>query len=417
MKNVYKQMTKAMALVALFLMVGVNAWGRTTIYDGSAPTGWSNGAWTFDPSADYFTLGQNFKVKSDASGTDGLTYYSSYYALCVKYRHTFYMICEDGTAGDTKIVHFKMQGPNNTAHKIEFKDLTTGHITVREVAHQKDHVQQSGTSFTVHMVVGHVYEFIADKSEIDIKLIEYLEDGVDFMELSENTDNASNISALRNHATSTIEVGIDRTLKANKWNTFCCPVTYSGSAVLDEFFNTDVVYVLDATSYEASTKTLRFVSSNTLPANTPVLIKPTADVEDIVFEETDIVAPNSADDLIVTSTDGTSTVKFVGLYGTENIYTADHSKLFLSSDGSSLLYPSSSSAGTIKGFRAYFDLSESNGVKSFRFEDDPTGIIMVEDDPFQENGNVYTIDGRNMGNAKNLSRGLYIQNGRKFIVK
>ena len=91
---------------------------------------------------------------------------------------------------------------------------------------------------------------------------------------------------------------------------------------------------------------------------------------------------------------------------------------FLSSDGTSLFYPESREKGTIKGFRAYFELPDGASVKALSFDDDATGIITVEKDIFNEYGNVYSIDGHLVGNFReNLTRGIYIQNGRKFIVK
>ena len=74
----------------------------------------------------------------------------------------------------------------------------------------------------------------------------------------------------------------------------------------------------------------------------------------------------------------------------------------------------------MKGFRAYFEWTGGGSVKdmNFIFDDTATGIITVENDIFQENARIYSVDGRYISNSKeNLSRGIYIQNGRKFIVK
>lgn len=414
MKHIYKQMTKAMALVALFLTVGVNAWGATTVWDGSKLsssiwTGGSTSNWAIDPTQ-YFEIvsGTGFWIKSDASGTQGLNFDLTHHAIVVKYHHRTFMKCSED-----RTVCFTMEGADNIANIIEFVNDLTGEVIERKVSHAKSTTQGAGSAFTVDFKANVQYELKALHSEIYIKKIEYLVPGQDIITLEETTDNTTNINTLKNLASTVREVKINRTLKAGQWNTFCSPVTLTATSKpsLEETLLCNKVYMIG--SYDATENTLTFTSSTTLPANTPVLVKPDANVSNIVFEAKNITKPASASSLEASS----NGLKFVGLYGTKNIYSADNSNIFLGSDGSSLFYPSSEATGTMKGFRAYFELPTGASVKGIVFEDDATGIVSIENDPFQENGNVYTIDGRNLGNAKNLTRGMYIQNGRKFFVK
>ena len=414
MKHIYKQMTKAMALVALFLTVGVNAWGATTVWDGSTLsssiwTGGSTSNWAIDPTQ-YFEIvsGTGFWIKSDASGTQGLNFNSAYHAIVVKYHHRTYMKCSED-----RTVCFTMEGANNTAHIIEFVNDLTGEVIERKVSHARSTTQGAGSAFTVDFNANVQYELKALASEINIKKIEYLVPGQDIITLEETTDNNTNINTLKNLASTVREVKINRTLKAGQWNTFCSPVALSASTEpsLEEILLCNKVYMIG--SYDATENTLTFTSSTTLPANTPVLVKPDANVSNIVFEAKNINKPASASTLEASS----NGLKFVGLYGSKNIFEVDNS-YFLGSDGTTLFYPESSEKGTIKGFRAYFELPDGASVKALSFEDDATGIISVEKDIFSENGNVYSVDGRLVGNSKeNLTRGMYIQNGRKFIVK
>ena len=410
MKKIY---TKMMALVCMFLLAGANAWGATTVWNGTmASTLWKGGStksWLIDPTSFFeVTSGQGFWIKADASGTNGLTYEISYHALVIKYLHTATLKCDVN-----RTVCFTMEGGNSTPHAVQFVNKTTGEVIERHVTHAKSTTQGAGSYFTVDFEAGIEYSFSASHTGIYIKKIEYLVPGQDIITLDEATENSTNYSTITGLANSVREIKVKRTLRKDQWNTLCLPVSLSASTKppLEEALGTPNVYVIG--SYDATENTLTFTSSTTLPANTPVLIKPTVKVVNPVFEYNNVSKPNSLSNLVAQN----NGLKFVGLYGTENIYTSDHSRLFLGSDGTSLFYPESSEKGTIKGFRAYFDLSGTNGVKSFNFEDDATGIIKVENDPFQENGNVYTIDGRNLGNAKNLTPGIYVQNGRKFIVK
>lgn len=74
---------------------------------------------------------------------------------------------------------------------------------------------------------------------------------------------------------------------------------------------------------------------------------------------------------------------------------------------------------SIKGFRAYFELPEGvNGAKvNYRNEDGTItaikGISILNDG---EEGNVYDLNGRK-ANASNLPAGVYVKNGKKYVVK
>ena len=73
----------------------------------------------------------------------------------------------------------------------------------------------------------------------------------------------------------------------------------------------------------------------------------------------------------------------------------------------------------IKGFRAYFELPEGvNGAKvNYRNEDGTVtaikGISILNDG---EEGNIYDLNGRK-ANASNLPAGVYVKNGKKYVVK
>lgn len=416
MITLYKHFMKAMALVVLFLLVGVNARGATTVWDGSklSESIWDNSSthnWVIDPTQ-FFEIvsGTGFWIKTDADGVQGMDFQLGYYAIIVKYHHRAIMKCSQD-----RTVCFTMEGSNNTPHFIEFVNLSTGEVMERKISHAKSTTKGAGSAFTVDFKANVQYEYRASHGEIDIKKIEYLVPGQDIITLEETTNNSTNINTLNNLASTVREVRINRTLNAGQWNTFCSPVTLSASTEpsLEEMLLCDKVYVIG--NYEATENILTFTSSTTLPANTPCLVKPDAKVSNIVFEAKNIVKPINASTLEAES----NGLKFVGLYGAENIYTDDHSNFFMNSEGY-LLYPSSSDKGTMKGFRAYFQWNGAS-IKGLTFTFDgseTTGIKTIEHDIFGESGRIYSVDGRYVGNsADNLTRGIYIQNGRKFIVK
>lgn len=73
--------------------------------------------------------------------------------------------------------------------------------------------------------------------------------------------------------------------------------------------------------------------------------------------------------------------------------------------------------------KAWLVVSKSAGVKAFipLFGDDPTGIESIQNSRFKIQNEVYDLQGRKIVNCKSLnsksSRGIYIQDGKKFINK
>ena len=116
----------------------------------------------------------------------------------------------------------------------------------------------------------------------------------------------------------------------------------------------------------------------------------------------------------------TDYVDFIGTYSPVSIYTDEKTNLYLGADNK-LYYPTASDF-TVNAFRGYFQLKlGDNEVKAFKLyfgDDEATGIISVHDSGFTVNGSDawYTIDGRKL-DGKPTQRGIYINNGKKTIIK
>ncbi len=236
-----------------------------------------------------------------------------------------------------------------------------------------------------------------------------------------------------------------RTLyKDGTWNTLCLP------------FNTGLTGDLaDATLMELDTETdgyehetgvnngtlyLNFKPANTIVAGKPYIIKwvdTNEVIESPVFEGVTIVGDEAGS---VTSTDngeGTGNVTFVGTYSPEEIFTTGKTNLYLAGDNK-LYYPWSDDMTSFKvnAFRAYFRLNNgivcgeprqlgsiNDFVLNFGSEE-ATGIVDMDlksasresgiSNPLQQTW--YSIDGRRL-NGKPISKGIYINNGRKIVIK
>ena len=128
----------------------------------------------------------------------------------------------------------------------------------------------------------------------------------------------------------------------------------------------------------------------------------------------------------VTSQDGK--VSFTGTYSPVSISGEDRHKLYLGADNA-LYYPNA--AMTIGSCRAYFQLNgitagdlPSAGVRAFVLnfgdEDEQTGIAGPTPAPspaWEGKGCAwYSLDGRRL-NSKPTQRGVYVNNGRKIVIK
>ncbi|MBR3456415.1 MAG: prolyl oligopeptidase family serine peptidase, partial [Bacteroidaceae bacterium] len=234
-------------------------------------------------------------------------------------------------------------------------------------------------------------------------------------------NDADNTTAIDTHVRDTGNVAINgRTLyKDNAWNTLCLPfnVTVSGS-VLDGA----TVKTLESTEFSDGTLTLNFSEGNLgeMVAGVPYLIKWDSgyDIVNPVFM--DVTINNT------TSTAETDYVRFEGCYAPIVYESADNTVLYLSDDNT-LYYPDGGL--TIGAFRARFsllndltagDIETNAAIRSFvlNFGGESTGIkdIIVSSGLSDSLGNWYTIDGRRL-NGTPTQRGIYIRNGRKFIIK
>ena len=170
-----------------------------------------------------------------------------------------------------------------------------------------------------------------------------------------------------------------------------------------------------------STLTLNFdAAPTTIPAGTPFIIKWGEQeektgylgtiIENPVF--TGVTIDNT--DRSVTSSDGY--VTFKGTYSPIVWDTENKSILFVGTNNT-LYWPTA--GGHVNACRAYFDLGSASArefVMNFDGENEVTSLPQ----PLQKEGSQadawYTLDGRKL-NGKPTTKGLYIHNGKKVIIK
>lgn len=229
-------------------------------------------------------------------------------------------------------------------------------------------------------------------------------------------------------AQSGVDVLVKRSIKKDVWNTICLPFAMT-EAQLKSAFGDDVelAYLNTENAYSVNENaiTINFnlweVSWGLL-ANYPLLIKTSATIEDFTVDNVDVVADESAAETSVqwvksekSSTPPFPTIqvlyaKYIGTLKAGTSIPADN--LFLS--GNRFYY--STGTTTIKGFRGYFyfkDFNSSAFAPEFVINGETTnieGLQIVDGD-----GRIYNLNGQHVENP--TKKGVYIQNGKKIVIK
>ena len=228
--------------------------------------------------------------------------------------------------------------------------------------------------------------------------------------------------------TATVTLSGHTLYKDGAWNTLCLPfslTSFDGTPLADA-----TVKALTSSEFnnETGALTLNFTEDannlTTIEAGKPYIVKWTGtDVSDPVFSSVTI---NNTQNTNMSTT----SVDFVGSFSPAELAANDHTVLYLGADDN-LYYPSA--AMTVGACRAYFKL---NGISAgdvatsrivFGFGDEEsTGVTPLTISPEGEkseafpreglDGVFYTLDGRRL-NGKPIAKGLYINNGKKIVVK
>jgi len=126
--------------------------------------------------------------------------------------------------------------------------------------------------------------------------------------------------------------------------------------------------------------------------------------------------------LAVASDASASTIGTNYLVGTgnsaKNVTATDYTYVFANDATHGVGFYKASESGTLAAHKAYLDLSRSSfnapNFLAFDFGETPTGIHTVHGAELKVNGSVYNLNGQRVANP---TKGLYIVNGRKVVLK
>ncbi len=218
-------------------------------------------------------------------------------------------------------------------------------------------------------------------------------------------------------ATTGATVALTRTLSASYYNTFCVPFEIDLTDASCPLYGADVQ---EFTAMDGNT--LKFTAvTTTMGAGNPYLVKPAADVVNPVFTGVTVVAGAPA---TATVNNGTYDFKFKGTYTTVTLAT-DKTEQFLNTSGT-FSYPSDAGHATMKGLRGYFiipsevlvggapEISISFDGDEEDVADDNTTVIDGIEYKTVKGGEFYNLNGQRVAQP---TKGLYIMNGKKYVVK
>ena len=229
--------------------------------------------------------------------------------------------------------------------------------------------------------------------------------------LDENSDNI--VEKAKN-----VNVTLKRTLYGDGgWNTLCVPFSLTAAQVTAAFGND--VELRKLSSIEGTT--LKFVSTDIITAGEPCLIKVAKDGSTYNFEGVATIAVANNKDYTFSMVSGD--IQFLGIYSPMDVVTvnpAGPSTGYYAFLGEGNKFFKAQAETKMKGFRAFFLVPNnvsSNALKAV-IDGTATGIEDLVIDGVKANGRVYNLNGQYVGNSLNgLQPGLYIQNGKKIVVK
>lgn len=223
--------------------------------------------------------------------------------------------------------------------------------------------------------------------------------------LEENSDNI--VEAAEN-----VNVTLKRTFyKDGEWNTLCLPF-----AVADAKTAFDRAELREVDTEKSNGNTIVFKEATAIEAGKPYLIKwanssaAAVNVEK-KFEGVTLVAAATPVEV------NNGGISFNGFYKMTAASELGGASVAAIGAGNKLFKVTE---GKMKGFRAAFVLSSGAEATKYNVVIDgtATGIEDLVIDGVKANGRVYNLNGQFVGNSLNgLQPGLYIQNGKKIVVK
>ena len=210
-------------------------------------------------------------------------------------------------------------------------------------------------------------------------------------------------------------VTLQRTLEASHWNSFCVPFALDKDKVTQYFGEGTQLRTYEG---RCENNIVYFATVDNIEAGKPYIMKPgNAVVKNPTFEGVSMVATGLDTNGNPQAVGDASTVQMKGIYNHVTL-VQDKTNIYIGA-GNKFYYPADAEACQMNGLRAYFIVPEGTDIKKLRANLDGATTSLGEIfDTEESNTPVYNLQGQCVGNSlSTLKSGIYVQNGKKVVVK
>ena len=210
------------------------------------------------------------------------------------------------------------------------------------------------------------------------------------------------------NAQNDVDVQLKRSLSPAQWNTFCVPFTISEDVIAEKFGAGTLVYTFGSMNGNV----MNFKASTTIEAGKPYIVKPTKEVVDPTFTGVNIVESDPVKS-------GENGFFMQGTYGAKTDLTTDGTNLFLG-EGNKFYKPAGATTARMKGLRAFFIVPQGTNLAALRANIDGATTAIDELTTVVEqptDNRIYNLQGQFVGTSFEGLHGVYVQNGKKVLVK
>lgn len=210
------------------------------------------------------------------------------------------------------------------------------------------------------------------------------------------------------NAQNNVDVQLKRTLSPEHWNSFCVPFAISADVIAEKFGAGTQV----CTFGSMNGNVMNFAHSTTIEAGTPYIVKPTQEVVNPSFTGVNIEATAA-------KKVGADGYFMQGIYSAKTDLTTDGTNLFLG-EGNKFYKPAGATTAKMKGMRAFFIVPQGTNLAALRANIDGATTAIDELTTVVEqptDNRIYNLQGQFVGTSFEGLHGVYVQNGKKVLVK
>lgn len=209
------------------------------------------------------------------------------------------------------------------------------------------------------------------------------------------------------NAQNDVDVQLKRSLTPAQWNTFCVPFTISADVIAEKFGAGTLVYTFGSMNGNV----MNFAPSTIIEAGKPYIVKPANTVVNPTFTGVNIEASAPVKS-------GENGFFMQGTYGAKTDLLDDGTNLFLG-EGNKFYKPAKGST-KMKGMRAFFIVPQGTNLAALRANIDGATTAIDELTTVVEqptDNRIYNLQGQFVGTSFEGLHGVYVQNGKKVLVK